>query len=139
MHPLLAALAVAAPLALGVPAPPAPTTGHAVFAFDDPRITEASGLVVDDGLFLTTNDSGHPGDVFVVDESGRTVGVTRWADDPDDPEALAPGGAGSVWVGDIGDDLARRSSVQVARVPVGRGDRTVHPTTYELTYPDGAT
>ena len=50
---------------------------------------------------------------------------------------MAPGGAGYVWVGDIGDNDSRRSSVEIARVPVGRGDRTVHPTTYRLTYPDG--
>ncbi len=70
---------------------------------------------------------------------GRTVGVTHWSDDPVDTEALAPGGPGHVWVADIGDNAAGRSSVAIARVPVGRGERTVHPTTYELTYPDGAT
>jgi hypothetical protein len=140
MSHLLASLAVAAPVVLGIAASPAGPASHEVFAFDDPAITEASALVLtDDGLFVTTNDSGHPGDVFVVDRSGRTVGVTHWSDDPVDVEALAPGGPGHVWVGDIGDNTAVRSSVEIARVPVGRGDRTVDPTTYTLTYPDGAT
>jgi hypothetical protein len=137
MNQLLAGLAIAAPLALGVVAAPSAPQGHEVTTFSDPAIVEASALVVQDGLFLTTNDSGDTGRVFSVDASGRTVGVTHWADDPTDTEALAPAGHGFVWVGDIGDNTASRSSVTIARIPVGRGDRTVHPTTYRLTYPDG--
>lgn len=139
MPHLLASLAIAAPLALGVAATPSGPSRHEVFAFDDPAITEASALVVSDGLFMTLNDSGHTGNVFVVDESGSTVGVTHWKDHPTDTESLAPGGPGFVWVADIGDNTSSRSSVEIARVPVGRGDRTVTPTTYQLTYPDGAT
>jgi hypothetical protein len=44
-----------------------------------------------------------------------------------------------VWVGDIGDNNGERSSIEIARIPVGRGDRSVDPTTYHLTYPDGGT
>lgn len=117
----------------------APTaTGHQVLVFQDPQIVEASALVVRDGLFETTNDSGDVGRVFTVDGSGRTVGVTYWNPDAVDVEALAPAGRGHVWVGDIGDNRSVRSSVQVARIPVGRGTRTVEPTTYDLVYPDGA-
>jgi hypothetical protein len=137
VHQLLAGLAVAAPVALGMVSSPTPPTGHQVFRFQDPAIVEASALVVEDGLFLTTNDSGDTGQVFAVDGSGATVGVTHWSDDPLDTEALAPGGSGYVWVGDIGDNARRRTSVEIARIPVGRGDRTVQPTTYRLTYPDG--
>jgi hypothetical protein len=137
MQHLLAGLAIAAPVVLGV----VPTTsgphGHEVARLSDPAIAEASDLVVQDGLFFTTNDSGDTGRVFSIDSAGRTVGVTHWSDDPHDTEALAPGGPGFVWVGDIGDNVARRHSVTIARVPVGRGDRDVHPTTYRLTYPDG--
>ena len=57
---------------------------------------------------------------------------------PTDVEALAPAGRGQVWVGDIGDNRSARSQVQVARIPVGRGDRDVSPTVYDLVYPDGA-
>ena len=63
-----------------------------VFAFADPAIVESSGLVAQDGLVYTTNDSGDTGRVFAVDPaSGETVGVTRWAAEPTDVEALAPG------------------------------------------------
>jgi hypothetical protein len=139
MQHLLASLAIAAPLALGVAVTPSGPEGHRVFAFEDPAITEASALVVDRGLFLTSNDSGHPGDVYAVDHAGATVGITHWSDHPDDTEALAPAGQGYVWVGDIGDNVAERSSVDITRVPVGRGNRDVNPTIYKLVYPDGPT
>ena len=71
---------------------------------------------------------------------GETVGATRWADEPIDVEALAPGGpTATVWVGDIGDNTARRD---VGRRCPGAGraaaTRTVRRRSYPLTYPDGA-
>ena len=110
--------------------------GTTAFSFQDPAIVEASALVVQDGLFLTTNDSGdtRPRLRRRRDRATRS-GVTHWSDDPTDVEALAPAGPGSVWVGDIGDNLASRPDVTITRVPVGRGDRTVQPTSYRLTYP----
>jgi hypothetical protein len=132
-----AALLAAAPLVLGVVTSGSGSSGTQVLRFADPAIVEASDLVVQGGLFLTTNDSGDTGRIFAVDSSGGTVGVTRWARHPVDTEALAPGGGETVWVGDIGDNLARRPYVDVARVTVGRGRRTEHATTYRLGYPDG--
>ncbi len=127
------------PFTLGLAAAPAAPAGDVVFRFQDPEIVEASGLVAQDGLFLTTNDSGDTGRVFVVaPQEGITVGVTRWADEPTDVEALAPAGSSQVWVGDIGDNAATRDNVQVAKIQVGRGERTVEPTTYDLVYPGGA-
>jgi len=113
--------------------------GATLFTFRDPAIVESSGLAVVGGAFVTTNDSGDTGRVFTVDPAtGRTTGVTHWAADPTDTEAIAPAGHGQVWVGDIGDNSADRDSIEVARVPVGPGERSVHPTTYELAYPDRA-
>ncbi len=117
---------------------PAQVPADVVTTFKDPEIVESSGLAVVDGLLVTTNDSGDSGRVFVVDPgSGATVGVTHWSDEPVDVEALAPAGDGDVWVGDIGDNRAARDSISVARVPVGRGDADVDPTSYELTFPGG--
>lgn len=132
----LLGLASVLSFAVGTTAAPAPPPSEVVFRFADPAIVESSGLVVQDGLYLTVNDSGDTGRVFAVDGDGRTVGVTSWGD-ATDVEALAPAGDGEVWVGDIGDNSASRSSVQVLRVPVGRGDRTVSPTAYDLVYPGG--
>jgi hypothetical protein len=112
--------------------------GRVVFSFVDPAITESSGLVDLGSIMVTTNDSGGDPLVFVVDpRSGRTVGHTTFTDSVTDVEALAPAGGHSVWVGDIGDNDEQRASVEVYRVPVARGDRTVDAPAYELRYPDG--
>ncbi|GAB2873350.1 hypothetical protein [Nocardioides pacificus] len=139
------ALLLAVPFALGLSA----ASGSGVepdvlFSFADPEIVESSGLVATDGLVVTVNDSGDAARAFVVDPgSGETVGVTRWdpgTDDgrPDDVEALAPGPDGTVWVGDIGDNGASRDSIQVVRVPVGRGELWGSEPVIDLVYPDGA-
>ncbi len=135
---LLAGLLVV-PFALGLgSAADEGGAGEPVFAFGDPEVVESSGLVAQDGLVLTTNDSGDRGRVFAVDPAtGETVGVTTWSEAPRDVEALAPGGPGRVWVGDIGDNDASRDTVAVSRVPVGRGARTVDVASYALAYPDG--
>jgi len=133
---------VAAAGALGlvlISSVPAHAAGDDVlFAFSDPTISEASALTpLGKGLYATTNDSGDSGRVFTVDSRGDTVGVTHWAADPVDVEGLAPAGGNHVWVGDIGDNNSVWDSVRIAKVRVGRGDRTVSPTVYELVYPDG--
>jgi len=113
--------------------------GDEVTRFADPEIVESSGLVVLDGVLVTTNDSGDTGRLFSVDpRTGETVAVTHWSDEPEDVEALAPAGDREVWVADIGDNSADRDSVFVSKVPVGREDADVEPTTYELVYPEGA-
>ena len=126
------------PFAIGSAVGQADVPSRVDFTFTDPAIVESSGLVAVDGLFLTTNDSGDGGRVFVVDPTGDTVGTTTWADEPTDVEALAPGGNSQVWVGDIGDNPRDRDSIEVLRVPFGRGERSVEPERFELVYPDGA-
>ena len=134
----LVAVLVALPfLAGGVTAAVSADRGDRLFSFRDPEIVESSGLVARDGRVVTVNDSGDTGRVFTVDRDGRTVGVTTFAESPVDVEALAPAGPGEVWVGDIGDNGASRRSVSVSRVPVGPGDRSVDPPTYELVYAGG--
>jgi hypothetical protein len=125
------------PFVLGSMAAPAGAPSSVDLTFQDPAIVESSGLVVRDGLFLTTNDSGDGGRVFVVDRSGETVGSTSWSDEPRDVEALAPGEPGFVWVGDIGDNSHARDSIEVLRVPYGREFQEVEPASYTLVYPDG--
>lgn len=133
------ACAIVVPFAIGFSVADAdPRLGTEVCRFQDPQIVESSGLVARDGLFATVNDSGDSGRVFVVDAATcRTVGTTFWADDAEDIEAVAPYGD-EVLVGDIGDNFGGRESVRLLRVPVGRGSRTVTPTTYEISYPGGA-
>jgi len=133
----LACVALAVPFVMGTAAGANPQ-GQVVCRFLDPDIVESSGLVVAGGLLVTTNDSGDSGRVFTVDPAtGETVGVTNWSHDPTDVEALAPSGDDEVWVGDTGDNPASRRTIEVTRVPVSRGDRTVDEETYDLTYPGG--
>ncbi|MEE3127858.1 MAG: WD40 repeat domain-containing protein [Actinomycetota bacterium] len=141
MSRLLAVLVALPFLAGGVTAALTADRGEVVATFTDPEIVESSGLVVRGGLLSTINDSGDTGRVFTVAldgaEAGGTVGVTRFAESPVDMEALAPAGPGEVWVGDIGDNGAARSSISVTRVPVGRGERSGTYPTYDLVYADG--
>lgn len=101
----------------------------------DERITEASGLAVVDGYRVTTNDSGDAARIFVLDRQGRTVGVTTYADEVTDVEALAPAGDGEVWVADVGDNEGVRGSVRIYRVPVAPGIRLVEAPSLELILP----
>lgn len=131
-------LAAALSMVVGATAAPAEPKATVVFTFQDPEIVESSGLVATGDLFLTVNDSGDSGRVFVVDGQGRTVGVTSWAAEPTDVESLAPAGPGEVWVGDTGDNSRGRDSITVLRVPYGERDQEVTPASYELVYPDRA-
>jgi hypothetical protein len=136
---VLAAL-VATPFVVGLLAAPADRPADPVFSFQDTEISESSGLVVRDGLFVTVNDSGDTARVFTVDPAtGETVGHTTWDASPLDDEALAPAAHSTdVWVGDIGDNLADRDSITITRVPTGRGDLSGAVASYDLTYPGGA-
>ncbi|KAA1419406.1 hypothetical protein F0U44_13300 [Nocardioides humilatus] len=108
-----------------------------VFSFQDAEIIESSGLVVEDGLFATINDSGDSGRVFTVNLRGETVAVTSWDGEPTDVESIAPLPSGDLLVGDIGDNEEARDSVQLLKVPFGQ-DGPVAPFTYDVAYPDGA-
>lgn len=106
-----------------------------LFSFQDTRITESSGLVDAGEVVHTVNDSGSEPELFTVDtRTGETVQVTRYADEVEDVEALAPGPDGDVWVGDIGDNLERRDEVWVHRVTPGSPE--IAPR-YGLRYPGG--
>lgn len=122
-----------------VPSSAMATEGGRVLAFRDPRITESSGLVDLGSVMVTTNDSGSASRLYVVSQdTGRTVGVTDYGRRTVDVEALAPAGGRSVWVGDIGDNRAKRKSVSIYRVKVGPGKRKVSAARYRLGYPRGA-
>ena len=138
-HVLLAGVAVTI-AAVASDDPPAAV--ETVFRFQDPAITESSGLVRVGDRVLTENDSGDGPYVYVVDPStGRTVGRTTYSTEAvTDVEAMAAGPDGSIWMGDIGDNNAARDHVSVYRLPpVQDGNHTVDAQRYDLRYPDGPT
>lgn len=113
------------------------------------QIDEASGLVVSrkqSDLLWVHNDSGDSPRVFAVGSSGADLGefsltgaqATDWED-----MALGPGpevGVDYLYLADIGDNSAARSSVRVYQVPeptLGAGQALTDVVTLEFEYPDG--
>ncbi len=100
---------------------------------DDPRLAELSGLVVRDGEMWAMADGGRRVEVDRLDRATCAVVERRTAAiDPYDPEDLALGPDGALWVGDIGDNDRARRTVAVIVLPA-RGEPVLH----RLTYPDG--
>jgi len=99
----------------------------------DPRLPELSGLVSAGDSMLAMNDGGDRAEVYVLD-GGCAVGDVRSADiDPYDPEDLAMGADGTVWLADTGDNKQERATVALIGLhPDGSSSLT------RLTYPDGA-
>jgi hypothetical protein len=145
-----AALLAAAVLALLVPAVPVLADSHGVDRpLRDPRIGESSGLAFSpqhDGVLWTHGDSGNPPVLYALGRDGRVAGTLRLQGGSDvDWEAMAAfrdrTGRALLAVGDIGDNDARRSRIEVAVVaePARLGRSTDAPLLrLRLTYPDGA-
>ena len=109
-------------------------------------LTEASGVAVSrksPGLLWSHNDSGEPY-LYAVGPDGASRGRTWMAlaavEDWEDIDT-GPCPAGScVYVGDIGDNNARRGSLNVYRVPEpdAGAERSARAESMRLMYPDGA-
>ena len=119
------------------------------FRWQDPRISESSGLATasEGDLVYTHNDSGDEARVFAVGPDGvtRTTYVLPGLA-PRDWEDMARGpdeqGRSSLWLGDIGDNRAARDNgLLVHRVlepaPTDAEEVTTPaPTSFRLRYPD---
>ena len=103
----------------------------------DPAITESSGVAAapgTDGWVWTHNDSGGRAELFLLDETCRTVRrVAVGGASAVDWEDVAATADGTVWVGDIGDNQERRASIVVHEVAPGASTATSHV----LRYADG--
>lgn len=95
--------------------------------FEDPLLLESSGVVrsrVMERVLFTINDSGNDPIIFAFDSTGKSLG--RWpipGIGNRDWEAMAAGPcpAGScLYIGDIGDNLERETTVTIYRVPEPR-------------------
>jgi hypothetical protein len=100
---------------------PASTSAAPVqlFTFRDPQIAESSGIVAStarDDVVFTHNDSGDTARFFAVDRYGCTIGVfTAPGVKATDWEDIARGPGSSLWLGDIGDNNAKRAEIAVHR------------------------
>jgi hypothetical protein len=111
-----------------------------------PGIAEASGLAVSrrvPGRLWTHNDSGQPV-LFALDSQGAISGQLRITGaSVEDWEAIAVGACGGgscLYIGDIGDNDAKRRAVTIYRVPEpDAGARaTAAAEVIHAAYPDGA-
>jgi hypothetical protein len=157
LHPSLgirAGIAVIA-AALAVPAAAAgntPTgadhgkgvTSRILFRFDDPRITESSGIETSvrfRKILYTHNDSGDSARFFAVGPHGETRAIyTLRGATNHDWEDMSQGPHRTLWLGDIGNNAARTGIISVYRVrePKRLHSHSVRWTRFDLRYEDGA-
>ena len=112
-----------------------------------PEVDESSGLALgpDGHTWFTHEDSGAGPELFAFDLEGNLLATHAVPDarahDWEDMDAgPCPGAAGGrcLFLGDIGDNLLQRTTVQVYAVPVPTGPGPLPVVgTWELTYPDG--
>ena len=110
-----------------------------------PELSEASGLAVSrrtPSRLWTHNDSGEPV-LFALDARGTVTGRVRLTGATvEDWEAIAVGPCGSgscLYVGDIGDNDARRKRITIYRLPEpdGTNGSASVADVFHATYPDG--
>ncbi|MGZ4508323.1 MAG: hypothetical protein ACXVX0_13840 [Blastococcus sp.] len=116
------------------PAPTAPPVAGVTTRcqITDPRLPELSGLVVVGNRMLAMNDGGDHVTVYLLDGACHVVEVHGAPIDPYDPEDMAVGHDGTVWLADTGDNRVNRATVALL---------ALHPDgstgVFRLTYPDG--
>jgi hypothetical protein len=110
-----------------------------------PQLSEASGVALSrrvPGRLWTHNDSGQPL-LFALDSRGAVTGQLRVSGaQVEDWEAVAVGPCGDgscIYIGDIGDNDAKRRGITVYRVPEPEGatGTAIVADTLRATYPDG--
>ena len=113
----------------------------------DPRIVESSGLARSgwtSGVLWTFNDSGGGPVLYATAPSGATIAAyTLTGASAHDWEGMASARSGStryLYVGDIGDNGKKRTTIAVHRVvePSTLRNGSLTPTTWTFRYPDGA-
>lgn len=132
---------------------PRPVQSILTGTFQEPDLRESSGLAragAEPRVLFTINDSGNPPEIFATDSSGRPIG--RWLVPVianRDWEALSTGpcpAGNCFYIGDIGDNLERRSEVVIYRIRIPaietfRGVPLKGPLNLDsvvVRYPDGA-
>jgi hypothetical protein len=126
-------LATSFPVAAGA-------AGKVAFTIKDSRIAENSGMARDtrNKVYWTVNDSGALGVVYGVDSSGKVRGTLRYNAFPVDAEAVA-WNKDRLYVGDIGDNDAKRKTVRVYYFDDPKPDDTTRTyKAWDFRYPDGA-
>lgn len=115
--------------------------------FADPRLREASGAVAsatEPGVLWAQNDGGNEAWLFAFDTAGTSRGTVqvRGVENTDwEAIALGPCAVGAcLYIGDVGDNYARREFVVVSRIPAPTtGAAAAGPAqSLSIVYADGA-
>ncbi len=110
----------------------------------DSRIAHSSGLARSTytrPLMWTHNDAGDGARIFGVNDLGRTAAVLTLKGATNvDFEDISTGPNHTLWAGDIGDDAARRATVQLYKItePSKVRSATLTSTRYNLRFADGS-
>lgn len=151
---LLISLLVAACAQAAWPEAPVPSTSERVAILEDKRLKESSGLCLsgrNPTIFWTLNDSGGEPCVYAIDRSGKTRAKVRVRDAANfDWEDIALGkdenGEPALFIGDIGDNLRIRPSLQIYQITepeINAPGKAVEetnsaaPKIWRVYYPDG--
>lgn len=108
-------------------------------------IDESSGIAVSTltkGVYFTHNDSGDAPRFFRFDQKGTVTGIFTLkgakAMDWEDMDSAVIRGKSYLYLGDIGDNASKRSSITIYRVlePTG-ASKELNCEAFEVVYPDG--
>src|SRR5690606_16996510 len=111
------------------------------------EVRESSGLAQsrrDPGLFWTHNDAGNEPEIYALNMAGEVVQRVRVAGgaatDWEDIEAGPCAGGSCLFIGDVGDSGAERSSITIYRVPEPDpgSEETAPAELLHARFPDGA-
>jgi len=121
--------------------------------FHSKKVDESSGLAASrkyPGVWWTHNDSGGKARIFAFDETGKSLGIyevkgAKHVDWEDLAAGPCPDGSHCLFVGDIGDNSKKRTTIQLYRFPEPKVDRknpkdgkSESADVFTLKYPDGA-
>ena len=111
-----------------------------VCTVNDPAVVEVSGLIALQSGYVAINDSNTDASaikIFYLDGGCKLTRSVSYPNAARDPEDLALGPNGELWVADIGDNIeadSRRQTIAIWTLPQTGNQR---PAIHRLTYPDG--
>lgn len=117
-------------------------------AIDHPAIRESSGLAASrrhPGVFWTHNDKGNPSAIYAIDHKGVLLAEYEVAIPNTDFEDIATDGDGKLYLGNIGNNGAKRTTLEVHRLSEPHpahaaqgGSRLQVEKTWRLRFPSSA-
>jgi hypothetical protein len=122
---------------VALPAPVGAAERRRVCQVRDARLTELSGLAATGSGYVVVNDGSDLAShrkIFYLNAKCAVVRTVAYPSRPRDTEDLGIARNGTLWVADIGDNDAERSTVGLWRLASG----ATAPVLFRLSYPDGA-